>query len=366
MVDEVQGVIGRIQEKYISSGRLALFNEASTKATAIEPILDELGWDVADPDEVQREYSVGGGLVDYALCYNDTLKVFVEAKKGGEPLVNHQAQLLNYSFRKGVKTAALTNGKTWWFYLPLQEGSWEQRKIETVELDEQDKTEITQKLIDLLSKKNVISGKAEQNAKDLHEKHQISKTFPKAWNQLVSEPDSFIVDLLEEKTRELCGHKPDRVEVEQFLSVNLRQIKIMLSAGMSPPDSPPEPDDLPKPPANAVAGKKLAAFTFNGDRYKVNSWTAMLIELCQIVHSNHPDRFHEVMHITIGAGGKPFFKTADYLLGNPHDAYRWSKINETDLIVITHGGRKNIEPRAKRLIEYFEYEKNVLSFETSE
>ena len=334
------------------------------KQIVILPIFRGLGWNTDIYGEVQPEYSVDSGSVDYALLTGDSPKVFVEVKNGGETLEKHQKQLLSYAFDEGVKIATLTNGTTWWFYLPIQEGSWEQRKVETVELDKQDKAEITQKLIDLLSKENVISGKAVQNAQTLREKHQILKTLPDAWNRLVSEPDSFIVDLLEEKTRELCGHKPYRVEVEQFLSVNLRQIKIMPSAGISPPDSPPKPDD--KPPANAVAGKKLAAFTFNGVRYEVNSWTAMLIELCQRVHSDHPDRFHEVMHITIGASGKPFFKPADYLLGNPHDAYRWTKINGTDLIVITHGGRKNIEPRAKRLIEYFEYEENVLSFETSE
>ena len=45
MVDEVRREIERIQG-YIPNGRLAQFDEANTKATAIEPILRELGWDV--------------------------------------------------------------------------------------------------------------------------------------------------------------------------------------------------------------------------------------------------------------------------------------------------------------------------------
>lgn len=80
MVDEVRREIKRIQG-YISNGRLTQFDEANTKATAIEPILRELGWDVVDPDEVRREYSVGSRSVDYALFCDDTLKVFIEAKK---------------------------------------------------------------------------------------------------------------------------------------------------------------------------------------------------------------------------------------------------------------------------------------------
>ena len=129
MVDEVRTEIKRVQG-YISSGRLTQFDEANTKATAIEPILRELGWDVVDPDEVRREHSVGSRSVDYALFCNDTLKIFIEAKKGSESLERHQEQLLDYAFAEGVEIAILSNGATWWFYLPIRAVNWERRKVE--------------------------------------------------------------------------------------------------------------------------------------------------------------------------------------------------------------------------------------------
>ena len=177
MVDEVRREIERIQG-YISSGRLASFDEAAIKATAIEPILSKLGWDVVDPDEVRREYSVGSRSVDYALFCDDTLKVFIEAKNGGEQLESHQRQLLDYAFAEGVEIAVLTNGSTWWFYLPIRAVSWERRKVVALELSQQDNTEIAQKLVDVLSKENVRSGIAIQNA----ERHQISENLPEVWN----------------------------------------------------------------------------------------------------------------------------------------------------------------------------------------
>src|SRR3990167_8709609 len=51
-------------------------------------------------------------------------RVFIEAKKAGEELDGHEQQLLDYSFKKGIKIAVLTNGFEWWFYLPLSEVSW--------------------------------------------------------------------------------------------------------------------------------------------------------------------------------------------------------------------------------------------------
>lgn len=217
MSDEVLKVIEDLQ----SDKRLTLLLEADISRSVILRILDALNWSTSNRREVNPEYSVRGGRVDFALLIGNRPKVFIEVKRGGEPLAGHQEQLLGYAFRQGVKIAILTNGATWWFYLPLQEGSWEERKFATVDFDRQDTEEIVQKLEDLLSKENVISGKAVQNAKILYEqsqkKEEISTTLPDAWNQLVSEPDDLLVELLAEKTEELCGHKPDKNEIEQFL-----------------------------------------------------------------------------------------------------------------------------------------------------
>ena len=215
----------KVIEDLQSTERLTSLLEADISRSVILRILDALNWSTSNRREVNPEYSVKGGRVDFALLTGNRPKVLIEVKRGGEPLVGHQEQLLGYAFRQGVKIALLTNGATWWFYLPLQEGSWEERRFTTVEFDRQDKEGIVQKLEDLLGKENIISGKAVQNAEILYEqsqkKEEISATLPEAWHQLVSEPDGFLVDLLSEKTEELCGHKPDKNEVEQFLLAHI-------------------------------------------------------------------------------------------------------------------------------------------------
>jgi len=129
--------------------RLLLFDEAATKQAVILRILKSLGWDPFNIDEVYPEYSVGSKRVDYALKSNGRNKVFIEVKKVNEDLEKHQEQLLSYSFQEGVKLAILTNGISWWFYLPLREGSWEQRKFYTIEIYDQDIEDIVRKFDDL-------------------------------------------------------------------------------------------------------------------------------------------------------------------------------------------------------------------------
>jgi predicted type IV restriction endonuclease len=182
MEEKLLGLIKKIR----SERRLVSFDEAATKQAVILRILSCLGWDTFNIDEVHPEYSVGGKRVDYALRHNNYNKVFIEVKKVGEDLEKYQEQLLNYSFQEGVKLAVLTNGITWWLYLPLHEGSWEQRKFYTVEIFEQGGEEITLKFTDFLSNENVISGKAIDNAENIYKGRQkqylIKETLPKAWN----------------------------------------------------------------------------------------------------------------------------------------------------------------------------------------
>ena len=365
MSDEILKVI----ERWQPDERLASFDEARVKQAIILPILRGLGWDTDNPDEVWPEYSVKERWVDYALLTGTTAKVFIEAKKGGEPLERHDSQLLDYACKHdGVEIAALTNGVTWWFYLPLRAGSWEQRKFSTVELNNQDKEDTTRNLLDFLSKENVSSGEAVRNAADLYEhnqkKRQILATLPEAWNQLVSEPEGLIIDLLVEKTGELCEHKPEEREVEQFLLAHLQNIRVT-----SPPVAV-EPIPTPEPkPSDRRKGKKRkaftvtkpTAFTFKGEPYEVKSWKEMLVRLCEILYTAHEDQFEKKVLEMKSPRGLSYFSK------NPDTLKNARMISGTVIYVGTGTRGSRSAPKfAKNLIVHFGYDENDLLFEDIE
>ena len=352
MSDKLLKVIEDLQ----SDKRLTSLLEADISRSVILRILDALNWSTSNRREVNPEYSVRGGRVDFALLIGNRPKVFIEVKRGGEPLAGHQEQLLGYAFRQGVKIAILTNGATWWFYLPLQEGSWEERRFATVEFDRQDKGEIVQKLVNLLGKENVRSGKAVQNAEVLYEqsqkKEEISTTLPEAWNQLVSEPEDLIVDLLVEKTKELCGHEPDENEVEQFLLAHLQDIRITKSPDPISPKPKPQKDTKRK----AVTVTKPTAFTFNGHREEVSSWKEMILKLCKILYADHADFEQRVLEIKGNRGRRFFSRNAD-------DVREGLEINGTGIYVDTFLGAEWAKRFAEKIITEFGYGKGKLSFE---
>ena len=345
MIDEVQSVI----EKWQSDKRLTSLGEAKVQQVIVLPILRRLGWDPDDDHEVYLQYPVADGWVDYALLIGNAPKVFIEVKRGGESLEKHQEQLLNYSFKQGVKLAVLTNGATWWFYLPLQEGSWEQRKFHAAEFDKQNAAEIAQIFANLLSKENVSSGKAIENAEDLYKRHQILEALPKAWEQLV---DDTIPNLLAERTQELCGHRPDQSTVEQFLSVHLQQVSMTLPPAAREATVAPEPTPQPNPSGRSER-TTCKAFTFCGNRYEVSDWRDMLVKLCELIHTAHSDRFEEVLNLR---GNNPYFSRNSSDLPTPR------QIDGTDIFVnVSH--TRQIKQIAIRLITHFGYDENDLSYE---
>ncbi len=338
--------------------RLVSFDEASTKQAVILRILSLIGWDTFDIDEVVPEYSIAGKKVDFSLRHSNANKTFIEVKKIGEDLEKHQEQLLNYSFQEGVKLSILTNGITWWFYLPLHEGSWEQRKFYTIEIYDQNTEEIVARFIDYLAKENVISGKAITNAEAIYESRQkkylIKATLPKAWNKLISEPDELLIDLITESTEKLCGYKPDHSTVEDFISANLSEIEISRRPGIK------RKVDLPrrkvsKGKIESYVGKSVTAFTFKDTRYDVKFWKDILIKICNLMNSIHRNDFKRVL--SLQGRKRPYFTK------NANELRIPGKVEGTDIFVEINLSANSIVKMCLDVLSLFGYSEEDLGIE---
>lgn len=381
LVEELLSLI----KEFKKDKRLSTFDEASTKQFVILRLLKELGWNPFDIDEIFPEYSVGTNRVDFSLRINGKNKVFIEVKKIGEPLEKHQDQLLNYSFKEGVRMAILTNGISWWFYLPLQERSWEQRKFYTIEIYDQDEEEIAKKFVDFLSKENVISGNAYKNAEEIYNSKQkhttIIETLPKAWEKIISEPDEILVELLAETTEKICGHKPESKLVKEFLAgINQQPVeRYKRERGYTEQLSPSQSfvnKDVPKPQVEGVfepekpadtflatiadrsdfSGKRIIAFQFKGMKYPVKTWKEMLIKIAEILYTFHKGEFDKVFSL-VGTHRVYFSR-------NPKGMREPRRISGSDIFIETNLSANFIVELTKRLISLFGYKEEDLVIET--
>jgi len=93
--------------------RRTVLKEYPTRTIFIDPLLQVLGWDVRDPEEVELEYpTIDGKSVDYAPKINRKPVLFIEAKPLNDPLTDVKAitQVVGYAANAGVEWCILTNG----------------------------------------------------------------------------------------------------------------------------------------------------------------------------------------------------------------------------------------------------------------
>jgi hypothetical protein len=199
----------------------AFTNEAAVSISILMPILQALGWDVAEPDQVIPEYSSGRGRVDFALCTSARRPaVFIEVKGVGRSLEGDR-QLFEYAFHEGVPLCVLTDGREWSFYLPGGQGSYDERRVYRLQLDERGSEECERVLTRYLARERVKSGAALEAAtadyRNVSASREASRVLPRAWAALVAGPEDLLIELLSDQVESICGFRPEQAKVIRYL-----------------------------------------------------------------------------------------------------------------------------------------------------
>jgi len=129
--------IESIRAKLDSLRRLSL-KETPTRSIIIDPLLEALGWDIRNPNEVEQEYpTVDGKSVDYALKINGKPMLLVEAKALDDPLNDVKAitQVVGYAANAGIVWCILTNGVKWKVYRSVEKCAAPDKQMFEVCLD---------------------------------------------------------------------------------------------------------------------------------------------------------------------------------------------------------------------------------------
>ncbi len=86
-----------------AAGMIAQYNESETKTGFIEPLLQALGWNTQDRNEVGLEEKISGGRVDYSLKIKGSPKIYIEAKPPRAKLTKPEtiSQAITYGYNKG-------------------------------------------------------------------------------------------------------------------------------------------------------------------------------------------------------------------------------------------------------------------------
>jgi len=347
-------------KKIQSDDRFGTFDEAAIKQGVVLKILSLLEWDPFDVDEVLPEYEIQGSKVDFCLKKEKDNKVFILVRKNEKDFPKHQDKVLSVSVQGKVPIGILTNGLTWWFFLPLVQGSAEEKKFLTIEMGNQKAEEACETFENFLTKENVLSGEAEKAAEDIYTARQkdffIKETLPKAWGQIMSDPKKWLADILGSVTEELCGYHPDREAIEEFISSKFNE-KVDLESLVLPKPKPAAQPQSAKSTvwADDYTGKTILFFTLKGTRYEVKSWKAMFLKFCEVVLPKHKDDLDVLF--TLSKPGKEYFSK------NPYQLLTCEKIAGTGIYVDVNLTAREVVELSQRMLHLLGYEDNALTLE---
>ncbi len=223
-------------------------NEQAISQGIVLRLLHELGWNTWDTNSVWPEFQTGEGRCDFALCHPPSKPaVFIEVKQPGRA-EDAVRQALEYAFHTGVPFVVLTDGKTWSFYLPAEQGSYEDRRVYKLDLFERPASEAAETLQRYLARPRVESGESLENARRDYRtrqgKSQACAAIPEAWRELVEKGEELLVDLLASSVESKVGVRPDDDDVAEFLVGLGRSVVVEQLRGITPQSpSAPAPED---------------------------------------------------------------------------------------------------------------------------
>lgn len=196
-------------------------NEQAISQGIVLRVFQKLGWNTWDTNVVWPEFQTGEGRVDFALCHPPSKPaVFTEVKQPGKA-EEAVRQALEYAFHAGVPFVVLTDGRSWSFYLPAEQGSYEDRRVYKLDLYERPTAEASEILHRYLERARVESGEALEAARkeyrSRNRRSQAKAAIPEVWRELVKKGDELLVDMLTSAVESKAGVRPDADDVAEFL-----------------------------------------------------------------------------------------------------------------------------------------------------
>jgi len=359
---KLQQKIEEIRTK-LENLRRHILKETPTRTIIIDPLLESLGWDIRDPDEVQLEYpTVDKKFVDYALKLNKKPVLLVEAKALDDPLNDVKAitQIVGYAANDGIEWCVLTNGVIWKVYRSVETCPAPDKLMFEVTLDSNDPdtppTEEVVKQMWRLSREEMAQGTLDA----LGEKTFTDSKVEKALAALMSDAPRPLLNMIKKITNDE-NLKPQKIKeslmriLERIRSPEIREFSNKI-AGLSlvtPVASKPLVDrKITKPKRDPVYDEALH---ISGKSQEVLSLYQEVDKACLSLNPGNISKIIKKKHIGYYSGKKVFCSIHIY-----HSGLRiWLKLKYSrldnpppfarDVSHIGHWGSGDVELRISDL-----------------
>lgn len=205
-------------------------NEEHVRLSLVARLLQELGWDIWNPDEVCPEWQVArtedGTRVDLALFISSYApSVLIETKAVGfltPNLATVERQVRDYNRNNTALFSVITDGQQWRIYYSQTGGEFSRKCLRVLNLEQDDLAEIEHTLTIFLGRLAVTSGNARAEAENYlrlsQRQRAMEDCLPDARRRVQDPPYPSLPDCLVELVRQM-GFEINRDEAMSYIAI---------------------------------------------------------------------------------------------------------------------------------------------------
>jgi hypothetical protein len=197
------------------------WNALAISVRAVRPVLQELGWDTEDDSSVCMGYQTDNGGADFALCHPPSEPAVFTWVKPPAEIERAVPRALEFAYDSNVRLVALTDGRTWSFYLPEEQDTEERGQVGVIDLLRGAPAKSAETLARYLTRAEVESGaaieRARQDCLQWRQRAEARAAIPETWRKLVEQRDELLVHGLADAVVSSAGGRPNDDDVIEFL-----------------------------------------------------------------------------------------------------------------------------------------------------
>jgi len=149
-------------------------NQEQVRLSLVGRIINKLGWDLWNPDEVKLGFSINTSNGKYRIgltlfSSSDLPVVFIEIRSTGNLTINIkniEQKLRDCNGKLTVQFSIITDGRIWRFYYPKAEGEFSEKCFMILDLLNEHVNELEISFYNFLSRSEIINGNAEFDARN--------------------------------------------------------------------------------------------------------------------------------------------------------------------------------------------------------
>lgn len=195
----------------------------------------------------------------------------------------------------------LTDGCEWSFYLPGGLGSYEDRRVYRLQIDDREPAKCEQMLSRYFSGERVRNQSAfeaaQRDDRDAARRREAAGNLPRAWRELTADAHDQLLEALTDKAEALCGYKPAPDEVTRFLrglrpaaGSDLDRAATSPNLSSEPPSGTISAQVPPAPGAIKVSIDRSSTYSLHGQPRTAPNASETFVEILRAVGAGHEDK----------------------------------------------------------------------------